>query len=155
MHWLPSIALIALVALSACGATSDVAATTTGAPARATPAGGAPAPAAASDALTPMPPADITLDPNQVDPVTVKVGQVINIPDDPGFEWIVSYRPEVLVALTPPERIGKPGPVGWFFRAVGPGSTEIVLESVPPPCRGGTPCPPNVVRRVFSIQSIP
>ena len=86
---------------------------------------------------------------------TVKVGETINVVDSPDFEWSVSYRPEVLLALTPPEKMNKPGPRGWVFRAIAPGNTEIMIESSAPPCPGGTPCSPNIVRWVFPIQVVP
>ncbi|MBI4788333.1 MAG: hypothetical protein HY782_14975 [Chloroflexi bacterium] len=86
---------------------------------------------------------------------TVKVGQIINVSDFPEHEWTVSYRDLVLLALTPPEKMNRPGPAGWFFRVIAPGSTEIALERVPPPCPGGTPCPPALIRFVFPIQAVP
>lgn len=159
MFWLAGIALLAAGGLSACG--TPAASTPSPAPAAPVEATATPAPVAAAPAATPAAPApapthaDVILTPGQVDPATVKVGQVINIPDEPASEWVVDYRPEVLLALTPPEKIGKPGPEGWFFRAIAPGSAEIALESIAPPCLGGTPCPPNIVRLVFPIKVVP
>lgn len=149
--WIASIILLASATLSACGSSNSAA------PAKATPS-----PAISTEA-TPAPSAgaagtshaDITLSRDQADPVTVKVGQIINIPDEPSFAWDVNYRPEVLLALTPPEQISKPGPAGWFFRAIGAGNTEISLESVPPPCPSGNSCPPNNLRLVFQITVVP
>lgn len=152
--WIAGIVLLATTALAACGANDSAA------PAKATPSpaistGATPAPSAATSAgAAGTPHADITLSRDQADPVTVKVGQIINIPDDPSFSWDVNYRPEVLLALTPPEQISKPGPAGWFFRAIGAGNTEITLESVPPPCPSGKSCPPNTIRLVFPITVV-
>lgn len=86
---------------------------------------------------------------------TVKVGQIINVSDFPEYEWSVSYRPEVLLALTLPSEMKKPGAGGWFFRVIAPGNTEIVLDSIPPPCPGGTPCPPMRIGFVFPIHAEP
>lgn len=99
--------------------------------------------------------ADVVLTQAQQQQVTtVKVGQIINVQDSPEFAWVVSYSPSVLRALTPPEKMSKPGPGGWVFSVIAPGSTEIVLESVAPPCPGGTACPPNFVRFVFPIVAV-
>ena len=152
MVWLPCVALIA----AACG--TPAAGTLPPAEANAT---AAPAPVAAAPAATAAAPppaathADVVLTPGQVDQVTVKVGQVINIPDEPAFEWVVDYRPEVLLALTPPEKIGRPGPGGWVFRAIAPRSAEIALESIAPPCLGGSPGPPNSVILVLPREVLP
>ena len=86
---------------------------------------------------------------------TVKVGQVINVSDFPNFEWSLSYRPNVLLMLTATEKIKQPGADGWFFRAIAPGATEIVLQSLAASCPAGTPCPPNVIRYKFPIQAVP
>ena len=86
---------------------------------------------------------------------TVKVGQIINVSDFPDHEWVIDFRPEVLSLLTPPEKVKQPGVSGWFFQAIAAGNTAIVLDSIPPPCPGKTPCPPNVIRFVFPIQVIP
>lgn len=100
--------------------------------------------------------ADVILTESQQQQLTtVKVGQIINIPGESEFEWSVSYYDQVLLALTPPEEMKQPGDAGWFFRAIAPGNTEIVLESIPPPCPDGTPCPPAIIRFVFPIQVIP
>lgn len=98
--------------------------------------------------------ADVVLTESQRDiPTTVKVGQVINLRVATDAQWTVSYRPEVLTALTPPEQMEQPGPDGWFFRVVGPGATAIALESIPLPCPDGTPCPPARMSLVFPIQA--
>ncbi|MCG3209544.1 MAG: hypothetical protein FOGNACKC_03171 [Anaerolineae bacterium] len=86
-------------------------------------------------------------------PTTVKVGQIINVRVLADVQWTVDYRPEVLTALTPPEQMSQPGAKGWFFQVSAPGNTEIALESIAPPCPGGTPCPPNIMRFVFPIQA--
>ena len=86
-------------------------------------------------------------------PTTVKVGQVINLRVSTEAQWTVDYRPEVLAALTPPEQMSQPGPDGWFFRVIAPGATAIALENIPPPCPGGTPCPPARMSLVFPIQA--
>ena len=100
--------------------------------------------------------ADIVLTESQHQQLTtVKVGQIINVLDFPEFEWSVGYRSEILLALTPPEKIKQPGSGGWFFRVIAPGFTEIVLESIAPPCPAGTLCPPNITRWVFPIQAEP
>ena len=98
--------------------------------------------------------ADIFLTESQIQvPTTVKVGQVINVRLAAEAKWTVNYRPEVLDALTSVENMNQPGSDGWFFQAIAPGSTEIVLESSAPTCLDGTPCPPNVMRFVFPIQA--
>jgi len=84
---------------------------------------------------------------------TVKVGQVINVKVVADAQWTVSYRAEVLESLTLPENMSQPGDTGWLFRVIAPGSTEIVLESIPPTCADGTPCPPNPMRFVFPIHA--
>lgn len=100
--------------------------------------------------------ADVVITESQHQQVTtVKVGQIINVTSHPEFEWSVSYYDQVLLALTPPEKIKQPGADGWFFRVVAPGATEIVLESIAPPCPAGTLCPPNIMRWVFPIQAEP
>jgi hypothetical protein len=100
--------------------------------------------------------ADVVLTDSQHQQLTtVKVGQIINVSDFPEYEWSVSYRPQVLLALTLPEEMKKPGAGGWFFRVVAPGNTEIVLESIPLPCPGGTPCPPMRMGFVFPIHAEP
>ena len=86
-------------------------------------------------------------------PTTVKVGQVINVRLAAEAEWTVSYRQEVLTALTAPEQMSQPGADGWVFQVSAPGNTEIVLESSAPPCPGSQPCPPTVMRFVFPIQA--
>lgn len=100
--------------------------------------------------------ADIVLTESQHQQLTTaKVGQIINVLDLPEFEWSVSYYDQVLLALTPPEKIKQPGASGWFFRVIAPGNTEIVLESIAPPCPASTLCPPNIIRWVFPIQAEP
>ncbi len=85
-------------------------------------------------------------------PTLVKVGQVINLRVAADMQWTVDYYPEVLTTLTPPAQMSQPGAKGWFFRAIAPGNTAIALESIPPPCPGGTPCPPARTGFVFPIQ---
>lgn len=85
-------------------------------------------------------------------PTTILVGEIINVRVVAEAQWTVSYRSEVLEALTPPEAMNQPGSAGWFFRAIAPGSTELFLESIPPECPAGTACPPNLMRFVFPIQ---
>lgn len=87
--------------------------------------------------------------------IIVHVGQILNIPNDFGFEWNISFNPDILQALTPTERSRQPGPEGWFFKAIAPGKTTILLTSIPPRCPAGSPCPPNVIRLVFPIQAQP
>lgn len=100
--------------------------------------------------------ADIVLTESQHQQLTtVKVGQIINVSDFSGFEWSVSYYDQILLVLTLPEKMKQPGAAGWFFRVIAPGNTEIVLESIAPPCPGGTLCPPNIMRWVFPIQAEP
>jgi hypothetical protein len=112
--------------------------------------------AAASAAPAEAVHADVVLTAGQdQQPTTVRVGQVIKVVEASEADWSVSYRPEVLRALTPLERMRKPGPEGWLFRAIIPGATEITLESSAPPCPPGQPCAPNVMRRVFPIQVVP
>lgn len=100
--------------------------------------------------------ADIVLSPAQhQQETTVKVGQIINIPGSPAFEWSVDYGDQVLLALTPREMMKQPGASGWFFRAIAPGSTAILLDSIPPPCPGGIPCSPMPISLVFPIRVVP
>jgi hypothetical protein len=96
----------------------------------------------------------LTVDQGQT-ATTVQVGQVINIAAATESEWVVSYRPEILLALTPEETMSQPGAEGWFFRVLAPGSTELVLESTAVPCPGDAPCAPNVMRFVFPIEAVP
>jgi hypothetical protein len=113
-------------------------------------------PAISYSEAAPVAHADVVITPASHQQVTtVKVGQIIKVTDAPDLEWGVSYRPEVLLALTPPEKMSNPGSAGWVFRVIAPGNTEIVLESIAPPCPGPTPCPPNVVRLVFPIEAVP
>ena len=99
-------------------------------------------------------PADVILTEAQHQILTiVKVGQIINVAPLPEHEWTVNYRDLILQVLTPPEKIKQPGAGGWFFRVIAPGSTEIVFESIPQPCPGGTPSPPAIIRFVFPIQA--
>jgi hypothetical protein len=86
---------------------------------------------------------------------TIQVGQIINLANDPEFEWTISYRSEILLALTPEEAMSQPGSEGWFFRVIAPGATEIVLESKAAPCPDNTPCMPNVMRFIFPIEAVP
>lgn len=88
-------------------------------------------------------------------PLTVQVGQIINLAYDPEYEWAISYRAEILLALKPAETMSQPGADGWFFRVIAPGTTEIVLESQAAPCPDNTPCMPNILRFVFPIEAIP
>ncbi len=114
----------------------------------------------ATSTLAPTPQAtlqaDVVLIPDQAQSVTaVKVGQIINLAAATDFEWVVSYRLEILLALTPEEAMSQPGAEGWFFQVIAPGTTELVLESKAVPCPGDAPCAPNVLRFVFPIEAVP
>lgn len=142
---------ILAVSLNACASVTDQSP-------RVTPTLIAPSPTRNS-AVTPsatVPHVDIVLTPaSQRQTTTAKVGQIINVPDMPEFEWNVSYRSEILLALTPPDQMNQPGSAGWFFRVIAPGNTTVVLTSIAPPCLGGTPCPPNILRLEFPIEALP
>ena len=85
--------------------------------------------------------------------ISVQVGKVINVHGFSG-SWMVSYSPEFLELMTAPEFIHQPGPEGWYFRALAPGETVILLESIPPSCPS-EPCMPNIQRFEFPIQVVP
>ncbi|MBI5301006.1 MAG: protease inhibitor I42 family protein [Chloroflexi bacterium] len=151
---------VALLLLGACAtptvpASATPTAAATRVPGSASPASASPTPIAVTPIATTIR-ADVVLtESHHQIATTVKVGQIINVVDFPGYEWNVNYYDQVLLALTLPEKMKKPGASGWFFRVIAAGHTEIVLESIPPPCPGGTPCPPNIVRWVFPIQAVP
>lgn len=103
-----------------------------------------------------VPHADIVLSPSsQQQTTSVKIGQIVNVPSMPEFDWNVSYRSEILLALTPLDKMSNPGATGWLFQVIAPGNTTITLTSIAPPCLGGTPCPPNILRLEFPIEALP
>ncbi|MBI5029518.1 MAG: hypothetical protein HZB51_03255 [Chloroflexi bacterium] len=86
---------------------------------------------------------------------TVKVGQILNVQSPSDLSWNIGYRSEILLALTPADKLKQPGTEGWFFRVIAPGNTTIQLESIAPPCLGPMPCPPNIMRLQFPIKALP
>jgi hypothetical protein len=64
------------------------------------------------------------------DTIRLSVGQTVVVkPPLETVEWTVDYAPEVLSALTPPEKMSAPGPEGWLFEARAPGETDLTLTS--------------------------
>lgn len=106
---------------------------------------------------TPVPPTPdvITLTEAQhQQTISVSVGKVINLRGFAEGNWTLSYNATFLELLTAPEIVSQPGPDGWFFQALAPGETVILLESVPPPCPT-EPCMPNIQRFEFPLQVVP
>ncbi len=114
-----------------------------------------PTPAAPTQVIPPTLQADITLTEVQSQQTTsVQVGNEINVRGFTEGNWTISYNTTFLELMTAPEIVNQPGPDGWFFRALTPGETVILLESVPPPCPS-EPCMPNIQRFEFLIQVVP
>ncbi len=100
--------------------------------------------------------ADVVLGPErQQQESRVRVGEVIRVPDNPEHDWVVSYSPRILTALTPTEKLARPGQDGWLFRVIAPGTTEIALESKAATCPSGALCPPNILRLIYPIHALP
>jgi hypothetical protein len=125
-----------LVACSSSNVSVTIAPTTTVEPAVAMPS---PAPTMRLTSSPDVAP-DIVIDTlpsNQV--TTLEVGHVLKIePPNPDIEWQVSFDPDLLELLTPPDAVRMPGQTGWLFRALAGGDGQIVLTSIVscsnPPC---------------------
>jgi len=59
-----------------------------------------------------------------------------------GGGWRVEFDRTVLEHLGPAGSIGTPGTVGWSFRCVGTGISELVFTPPTASCPAGTVCPP-------------
>lgn len=53
---------------------------------------------------------------------------VVRLPFE-GSAWQLDFAAEVLQLLTPADRVAAPGPEGWRFRAVAPGTTDLTLTA--------------------------
>jgi hypothetical protein len=52
--------------------------------------------------------------------------------------------------LTPADTVNQPGPAGWVWRAMSPGTAEMAFTSRPPcPVR---PCESNPARYAFTVE---
>lgn len=82
----------------------------------------------------------------------VRAGQTVGLmPPRAGVRWQVTFSPAAVQLLTPGDRLAEPGDEGWVWKALAPGSTEITLTSVPPPC-ANPPCAPNVFRMTITLD---
>lgn len=99
--------------------------------------------------------ADVILEVAQKDiPIQVRVNDVIQVRLPlKQMEWQVSYTADLLVPVMPPDRMRNPGADGWFFRAIAPGISNIMLTSIPQPCPTQTPCPSTAARWIFIIDA--
>lgn len=99
---------------------------------------------------------DVILQPDRSgQTVSVRQGQVIGVPSPaPDMEWQVSFDSNFLESLIPPDRMRVPGKQGWFFHAIAPGETELLLTSIATPCEEGRPCLPTVMQFSYVIKIV-
>ena len=96
--------------------------------------------------------ADVVItDMADIRPVTVRVGQTVGIlsPNNDNT-WHVDADPDALTLLTPANRMSTPGDRGWVWRAVKPGTAEVVLTARAP-CPN-PPCGENPPRFTVTLQ---
>ena len=85
------------------------------------------------------------------EPTAVRVGQTIGLkPFRTGVRWQVSFSNTALQLLTPIDHLPAPGDEGWVWKALAPGSAEIVLTTVA--ACDSPPCPPNVLRVTLTLD---
>ena len=63
-------------------------------------------------------------------------------------QWAVTYPREIVRALNPDARLGRPGPEGWRFKAIANGSGELTFTAVVPPDSEDRSNPPKFVLQV-------
>ena len=81
----------------------------------------------------------------------VRVGQTVGLkPVRPGERWQVSFSTEALQLLTPADRPATPGDEGWVWKALAPGSVEILLTLVATCSQ--PPCGPNLLRTAIALE---
>lgn len=99
--------------------------------------------------LNPVPPpgtvavkADLVLrDQQNGGTFTIKQGESVAIVLlTPDLSWELTYDSNYLKLLSPQEEQNHPGPTGWLFRALLPGTTVVKGRSVSPPCPSGQNC---------------
>ena len=84
-------------------------------------------------------------------PVSMRVGQTVGILSYAGPDtWQVDADPDALILVTPAERVSRPGDRGWIWRAVRPGTAQVVLTSRAP-CPN-PPCGENLARYLVTLQ---
>jgi len=168
-HWLAAATVVAGLGVACSDAPEPpppVTVPATAAPAP--PPASTPPPTTASPVVTPppavaqkpTPPAETVLAKNadvvikdieSIQPVAVRVGQTVGIlSTNNANTWQVDADPDLLKLLSPANQMSKPGDHGWVWRAVKPGTAEIVLIAQAPCPK--PPCGENPARFTVTLQ---
>ncbi len=95
---------------------------------------------------------EVVIGPEQFDQVTtLKVGRTFRvIPPVEATRWLVNYDAKILEALLPPRGMESPGPLGWQFKVLNVGQTDVILTSVPE----ANSAPPTAIRISLTIRAV-